>query len=374
MQRSASARVALAACLLGAGVWGSACGSNDDTAFDVPPGGAGGDAGGTGSQDAGKGGGHDSGAQGTGDDTGAPVGRDDASSGGDDGSSGGSQDGSSTPAPEAGGNGDDASVPGWQLTWSDEFNTADGTQPDPAKWTYDIGDGTAQGAPGWGNAELEYYTNRPDNVVIRGGSLVITAMQSTDASLKCNGKTCGYTSGRIHTQGKFSQTYGRFEARIKIPSGSGVWPAFWMMGDQFTQANWPQYGEIDVMENAGSLPYETRGSIHGPGGSAKYTDEGLTAPYDLPMSSKVSDDFHVFAMEWDVDTISFFFDSTKYFTVTAADVVNVGQGATWPFNDDPNFLLLDFAVDSGNFGDPPNAQTKWPQQMLVDYVRVYKKM
>jgi beta-glucanase (GH16 family) len=267
----------------------------------------------------------------------------------------------------------DAALSGWTLTWADEFNTADGTQPDPSKWSYDLGDGTSVGAPGWGNAELEYYTNKPANVVIQGGNLVIAAMTNTDTSLTCNGKACGYTSGRIHTQGKFSQAYGRIEARIKIPSGSGVWPAFWMMGDKFTQNNWPQYGEIDVMENAGSSPSEVRASIHGPGGTAKYTDEGITAPYDLAGGAKVSDDFHVFAVEWDVDTISGFFDGTKYFTATAANVVAVGSGATWPFNDDPNFILLNFAVDSGNFGDPPNAQTKWPQQMLVDYVRVYKK-
>jgi beta-glucanase (GH16 family) len=266
----------------------------------------------------------------------------------------------------------DAALPGWTLTWSDEFDTADGTQPDPSKWSYDLGDGTSVGAPGWGNAELESYTNSTQNVVIQGGNLVITARVNTDQSLMCSGKVCGYTSGRIHTQGKFSQAYGRFEARIKIPFGSGVWPAFWMMGSQTTQANWPQYGEIDVMENAGSSPQEIRGSIHGPGGSATYTDQGLSGPYDLT-TGNVADGFHVFAIEWDVGTISFFFDSTKYFTVTAASVTAVGSGATWPFDDNPNFVLLNFAVDSGNFGDPPNAQTMWPQQMLVDYVRVYKK-
>lgn len=271
-----------------------------------------------------------------------------------------------------GGGTDAAAPPGWVLTWSDEFNTADGTQPDPSKWTYDLGDGTSAGSPGWGNAELESYTNNTQNVVIQGGNLAITARVSTDASLMCNGTVCGYTSGRIHTQGKFSQTYGRFEARIKIPSGSGVWPAFWMMGEQFTQANWPQYGEIDVMENAGSMGNEVRGSIHGPGGSATYTDNGLSGPDDLA-TGNFSDAFHVFAMEWDVGTISFFVDSTKYYTVTTAEVTAVGQGATWPFDNDPNFILLNFAVDSGNFGDPPNAQTVWPQQMLVDYVRVYKK-
>ncbi len=267
----------------------------------------------------------------------------------------------------------DASLSGWTLTWSDEFNTADGTQPDPSKWSYDLGDGTSQGAPGWGNDELESYTDKPANVAIQGGSLVITAMKSTDPTLECSGAVCGYTSARIHTQGKFSQTYGRFEARIKIPSGSGVWPAFWMMGDRFTQANWPQYGEIDVMENAGSMPSEIRGSVHGPGGSATYTDDGITAPYDLPSGTKVSSDYHVFAVEWAVGTISFFFDDTMYLTVLAADVTAEGQGATWPFDDNPNFILLNFAVDSGNFGDPPNAQTVWPQEMLVDYVRVYTR-
>jgi beta-glucanase (GH16 family) len=319
------------------------------------------------------------GSSGTGSTSGGSSGGGSSGSGSSSGSSssGGSSgatnpDGGMTTSDGAASN-DDASLPGWTLTWADEFNTADGTQPDPSKWNYDIGDGTAQGAPGWGNAELESYTSSPQNVVIQGGSLVITARKSTDSSLMCSGKVCGYTSGRIHTQGKFSQTYGRFEARIKIPFGSGVWPAFWMMGEQTTQANWPQYGEIDVMENAGSIPYEVRGSIHGPGGSANYTDNGLSGPYDLPMSSKVSDDYHVFAIEWAAGTISFFFDAMKYYTVTTADVTAVGGGATWPFDNNPNFILLDFAVDSGNFGDPPNAQTMWPQQMLIDYVRVYKK-
>jgi beta-glucanase (GH16 family) len=248
-------------------------------------------------------------------------------------------------------------------------------------WNYDLGDGTSVGAPGWGNDELESYTNSTDNVVIQGGNLVITAKVNTDSSLTCakcgtsstcTYKPCGYTSGRIHTQGKFSQTYGRFEARIKLPSGSGVWPAFWMMGEQTTQANWPQYGEIDVMENAGSMPTQISGTIHGPGGSATYTDNGLGGT-DTLSSGNFSDAFHVFAMEWDVGTISFFVDSNKYFTVTTANVTAVGGGATWPFDNNPNFVLFDFAVDSGNFGDPPNSMTKWPQQMLIDYVRVYKK-
>jgi beta-glucanase (GH16 family) len=278
----------------------------------------------------------------------------------------------------------DAALPGWTLTWSDEFNAGDGTQPDPSKWNYDLGDGTSAGAPGWGNNELESYTNSTQNVVIQGGNLVITARVNSDSSLTCatcpnsgNGactyKTCGYTSGRIQTQGKFSQTYGRFEARIKIPAGSGVWPAFWMMGEQTTQANWPQYGEIDVMENAGSTPNQIQGTIHGPGGSATYTDNGLTMAYSLPSSQAFAGDFHVFAMEWAAGTISFFCDSTMYFTVTSANVQAVGGGATWPFDNNPNFILLNFAVDSGNFGDPPNGQTMWPQQMLVDYVRVYQK-
>jgi len=134
----------------------------------------------------------------------------------------------------------------WRLVWSDEFNGADGSLPDKTKWTYDIG------GNGWGNHELEYYTDRPANAEIRNGSLLITARKEKFTG--ADGVTREYTSARLKTQTLFAQTYGRFEARIKIPAGEGMWPAFWILGDDISKIGWPKCGEIDIMENIGKEP------------------------------------------------------------------------------------------------------------------------
>ena len=231
--------------------------------------------------------------------------------------------------------------------WADEFNGAANSAPDPAKWTYDLGAG------GWGNQELETYTNLPQNVFVDGaGHLIIRAERS--------GST--YTSARLKTQGKFSAQYGTIEARIRLPFGQGIWPAFWMLGANITTAGWPQCGEIDIMENIGREPSINHGSAHGPGYSGGSSITGL---FTLSGGARLSDDFHTFAIQWAPGTIKFFVDGNIYKTVTVA---SLPAGASWVF-DNPFFLILNVAV-GGNWPGGPDATTTFPQQMMVDYVRV----
>lgn len=238
----------------------------------------------------------------------------------------------------------------WTLTWSDEFEGALGNSPDTSKWTFDIG----TGAGGWGNAELQYYTNRPSNVQLDGdGHLVITARREAYAG-------SGFTSARLKTQGLFSQRYGRFEARIKTPSGPGVWPAFWMLGDNFADVSWPQCGEIDIMEQRGQQPAITHGSVHGPGYSGA---NAKTKSYGL-MEGRFDTDFHLYAIEWGSDYIDFFVDDYLYQRIQPSDL-----SGEWVFNQ-PFFIILNIAV-GGNFVGYPTTATPFPQQMIVDFVRVY---
>jgi beta-glucanase (GH16 family) len=247
---------------------------------------------------------------------------------------------------------------GWTLAWSDEFNGADGTTPDGKKWTYDIGGG------GWGNKELETYTNRPVNAHMQGGNLVITAQRETFTGT--DGITRNYTSARLKSQGLFAQAYGRFEARIKIPKGQGMWPAFWMLGSDIDTGGYPACGEIDVMENIGKEPGTVHGSLHGPSKSSPTTD--ASAPFSLPAGQNFADDFHVYAVEWEPGTIRFYVDANLYGTFTKAQWPPTGP---WPF-DHPFFIILNLAV-GGDWPGSPDATTQFPQQMLVDYVRVYVK-
>lgn len=240
----------------------------------------------------------------------------------------------------------------WTLTWSDDFEGIAGSSPDKLKWTYDIGTGNN----GWGNSELEYYTNRPSNVQLNGeGQLVITARKESFSG-------SGYTSARIKTQGLFSQTYGRFEARIKTPTGPGIWPAFWLLGDNISEVSWPQCGEIDIMEQRGQEPSVTHGTVHGPGyfgGNAKTKAFGLlTGRFDM--------DFHVYAIEWGEDYIDFFIDDFLYHRIQPNDLTG-----EWVFNK-PFFIILNVAV-GGNYVGYPTTGTPFPQSMIIDYVRVYKK-
>ncbi len=247
----------------------------------------------------------------------------------------------------------------YTLSWSDEFNGPDGSPPDAAKWTYDTG------GNGWGNKELEYYTNRPQNVQVQGGNLVITAQKETYVGT--DSVTRKYTSSRLKTKGLFSQAYGRFEARIKIPAGQGMWPAFWMLGNNIGSLGWPACGEIDIMENIGKEPGTIHGSLHGPS-TTKHTSD-LTAPFRLPPGQNFADDFHVYAVEWDPDTVRFYVDGNRYATFSSS---NWPAGGKWVF-DQRFFILLNLAV-GGDWPGPPDNTTVFPQQMLVDYVRVYRKM
>lgn len=243
----------------------------------------------------------------------------------------------------------------WTLVWSDDFNAPDGSAPDPAKWRV-ISSGS-----GFGNNELEYYTARPGNIHQENGKLVITARKE-----KYTGEdgARAYTSARLESQGRFELKYGRVEARIKIARGQGIWPAFWMLGSDFESIGWPACGEVDIMENIGSEPSRVHGSLHGPGYSGS---NPLSAFYTLPNHRRFSDGYHVFAIEWEPQTIRFYVDNVLFETQNAGDLA---EGKTWAFNH-PFFLVLNVAV-GGFWPGKPNTTTAFPTSMLVDYVRVYR--
>jgi beta-glucanase (GH16 family) len=250
--------------------------------------------------------------------------------------------------------------PGWTLVWNDEFDGPDGSAVDSTKWTQETGNA------GWGNNhELEYYTAGTANAVVQGGNLVITATTQGASALQCQYGTCQYTSARMNTSGKFEQMYGRFEARIKLPAGQGLWPAWWLLGDDIGSVGWPQCGEVDIMENIGSTPGTNYGSLHGPGYSG---GQDLTGSYTLPGGATLWQDFHVYAAEWDSSSIQFFVDGVDYETRTPADVP---AGDTWVY-DHPFFVILNVAV-GGYWPGNPDSTTTFPQTMEVDYVRVYTK-
>ena len=242
---------------------------------------------------------------------------------------------------------------GWTLVWADEFDAPG----DLSKWVIETG------GNGFGNHELEYYTQRPQNVMVRDGMLIITARRERYTGP--DGIRRNYTSARLNTRGKFEQAYGRFEARMKVPSGQGLWPAFWMMGNDLGKVGWPNAGEIDIMENIGKEPSMVHGTIHGPGYSGT---GGITAPYSLTGKQRFSDDFHVFAVEWGPQVIRFYVDDTLYATCTPADLP---AGKKWVF-DHPFFLLLNLAA-GGDWPGNPDSSTRFPQKLQVDYVRVYRR-
>ncbi len=245
----------------------------------------------------------------------------------------------------------------WELVWQDEFDGPANESPDASKWTYDVG-------TNWGNVQLEYDTDRPENVSLDGqGNLVITARQESFMGQP-------YTSARIVTRGLFEQTYGRYEARMQLPSGAGMWPAFWLLGadcapwtDGLPGGNvvWPLCGEIDVMEYRGQEPSRVHGSLHGPGYSA---GNAVTRFYDIP-NARFDNDFYVFAIEWGEDYIEWYVDDTLYQEITPDDLPG-----EWVYDDD-FYIILNLAV-GGNYVGPPNSNTSFPQTMVVDYVRVYR--
>ena len=247
-----------------------------------------------------------------------------------------------------------------QPVWSDEFDGPRGASFDRTKWVADTG------GHGFGNQERQFYTTRAENVELDGnGHLVITARaEPASSTYQCWYGKCLYSSTRLKTQGRFAQKYGRFEARIRVPRGQGIWPAFWMLGADISGVGWPQSGEIDIMENIGREPAVAHGTLHGPGYSGA---EGISKA-DTLRSGAYADDFHVFAVSWRPNEIRWFVDGRQYHRLTPADLP---RGAKWVF-DHPFFLLLNVAVGGGWPGDP-DATSTFPQQMIVDYVRVYRE-
>ena len=262
----------------------------------------------------------------------------------------------------------------WQLVWSDEFNGAAGSPPDPTKWNYDLGGG------GWGNHELETYTNSPNNVFQDGnGNLVIQAIRDSSGN---------FTSARLQTGAPGASTntsdlswqYGLIEARIKLPFGQGVWPAFWMLGENIGSVSWPQCGEVDIMENFGTFNNNAtvnNGTIHGPTSSSPGAGDygggdGIGASTTLPYGETVYDDYHIYSVQWSPNSVEFFVDGISYETTTT---VSLPSGAPWVFNA-PFFLLLNLAIGGpGTFLGTPDPNSPFlPQDLVVDYVRVYQSV
>ena len=235
------------------------------------------------------------------------------------------------------------------LIWQDEFTGPAGLLPDSTRWRCDLG-------TDWGNGQLEYDTDRPQNASLDGeGHLAITARREDYAGQS-------YTSGRLTTRGLFEQTRGRFEARIQLPVGQGLWPAFWLLGADIDRVGWPQCGEIDVMEYRGQEPRVLHGSLHGPG----YSGGGALTSSHVLAQGGFDLGFHEFAVEWNEEAITWLVDGYAYFTAAPADLP---PGTNWVF-DHPFFIILNVAV-GGRWVGAPDETTAFPQTMLVDYVRVY---
>ena len=235
------------------------------------------------------------------------------------------------------------------LVLSEEFDV-DGALNENL-WGYNIG----IGENGWGNNELQYYTNRQENITVQNGILIISAREE-----QFEGSS--YTSARIVTKGKFEQTFGRFEARMKLPYGKGIWPAFWLLGDDSNGTEvWPQIGEIDIMEYIGSDPTRVFGTVHGPG----YSGANSISKSFVLDNDRFDTGFHIYGIEWGPDYINYYVDDVLYNQITPDDVPG-----EWVFNDGPFYIIINLAV-GGNLPGNPNAETVFPQTLLVDYVRVY---
>jgi beta-glucanase (GH16 family) len=273
----------------------------------------------------------------------------------------------------------------WKLAWHDEFGGSAGTLPDPGKWTPNVG------GNGWGSKHLEYDTNNQNAYLDGQGDLVLEARQqppdgpsaamggqaqnarlvaqnaSWSKDLQCWYGPCQYTSARISTSGHFSFKYGFLVARIKIPYGQGIWPAFWLLGSNCAKVGWPTCGEIDVMENIGNQQAAViHGSVHGPG-NPDNSYMLFSKRYTLPHGA-FADDFHTFALQWNSDHLSFYVDGVNYATFDKASLANKQD---WVF-DHPFNIILDVAV-GGNWPGNPDATTVFPQRMYISYVRLYQE-
>jgi beta-glucanase (GH16 family) len=255
------------------------------------------------------------------------------------------------PAPASG---EAADVP-MAVVFEDTFDGPAGSPVNSGRWQTETGDNPS-------NAEHQYYTSGTANAALDGqGNLVITARAGNPANYQCWYGTCQYTSARLNTAGRFTAQYGHVEARIRIPRGQGIWPAFWMLGNDIGSVGWPASGEIDVMENIGREPNTVHGTLHGPGYSGA---EGIGAAYNLPGGQAFADAFHTFAIDWTPTSITWSVDGQAYQTRTAADL----GGDPWVFNK-PFFLILNLAV-GGYWPGYPDGSTVFPQTMTVDHVRV----
>ena len=247
----------------------------------------------------------------------------------------------------------------WEMVWADEFNAPAGTPADPANWTYETG------GWGWGNDEFQYYTDSTNNAAHDGaGNMVITVEEVVDPAaeqLPCWYGDCTHTSARLISEAKQDFAYGRFEARAKVPQGTGIWPAIWSLGNDFREVRWPQTGEIDVMEFVGRLPDEVFGTIHGPGYSGGQAWFGK-----IDIGEPVYNEYHTFTVDWQPNDIKWYIDGVQYHSGVPADVAP----NEWVF-DHPFFLLLNVAV-GGNFGGPIGPDLTFPAELAVDYIRVYQ--
>ena len=250
---------------------------------------------------------------------------------------------------------------GWVLTWSDEFEGPAGSPPSAATWEFDLGDGSAIGLPGWGNNEREWYTDDAANVALDGEGHLSITVREADGSLDCYYGPCEYTSARLLTKDRFEFQHGRLEARLRVPGGFGLWPAFWLLGSNVDEVGWPMSGEIDVMEHMGRRPNEVLGALHGPGYSGSGSISGR-----VDAGAPVTDAFHTVALEWEPGRLTWFLDGAPFHLVSRQDVAP----NDWVF-EQPFFMLLNVAV-GGNLGGPVFPDTVFPARMLVDYVRLYR--
>ena len=251
---------------------------------------------------------------------------------------------------------DEDLVEDWVLIWSDEF---DSDKIDRSVWNFEVGNGHANGIPGWGNNELQYYTDG-ENAYIEDGKLIIEAREEERTDKH---GTYSYTSTRMTTKDNFELTYGRVEIRAKLPIGRGIWPAFWMLGRDIDTNPWPSCGEIDIMEYLGHQPNTVYGTVHGPVSAGPGVGSGYTLE-----TGNFNQDFHVFAMEWDPDEVEFYVDEQLYHVVNKYEI----GLSDWVF-DKPHFFIINLAV-GGNWPGYPDENTIFPQRMEIDYIRVYEDM
>ena len=240
----------------------------------------------------------------------------------------------------------------WSLVWADEFDQPNGSPPDAAKWNHQ------QGGSGWGNGELQHYTDSVENAFIQDGMLIIKANKEYMLGRD-------YTSARLTTQFKGDWTFGRYEIRARLPNTQGIWPAFWLLPSRGVYGSGTAGGEIDIMEMIGSEPNRVYGTLH-----FGNPPERASNSYDLPDGSNYSDDFHIFALEWEPDEIRWYVDgkpfhsATRWFTST--------KNASYPAPFDQNFYLIVNVAVGGTWPGSPDETSVFPQTMYVDYVRVYQ--